>query len=232
MADWLAPLPQLLEGAQITAIVWFLGSLLSMMLALIGGIGRLSNRRWVRMLAGTYIEALRGTSVVVQMFWLFFALPIVLDVELSPLLAGVVALGMNVGAYGSEVVRGAIQAVPQGQWEAGTALGFSPTQQLRRIVLPQAVPMMLPPFGNLLIELLKGTALVSLITVTDLTQAAQIIRARTGETVQLYTTILIMYFLMAGAITVLMRRVESWAAIGDTGDAVEAVRDELPEPAV
>lgn len=228
MSAWLDPLPQLLEGAWVTVIIWFLAALLSGVLALVGGLGRLSDRRWVRMAAGTYIEALRGTSVVVQMFWLFFALPIVINVELSPMLAGVVALGMNVGAYGSEVVRGAIQAVPRGQWEAATALSFTATQRMQRVVLPQAVPMMLPPFGNLLIELLKGTALVSLITVTDLTQAAQLVRARTGETVQLYTTILIIYFLMAGAITLGMRWVERRAGIGGT----EPVSDTLPEPAV
>ncbi|MGI8876328.1 MAG: ectoine/hydroxyectoine ABC transporter permease subunit EhuC [Egibacteraceae bacterium] len=214
MAEIIGFLPQLLRGARVTLIVWSLAAVLSAVFALLGGLGRLSERRGVRWVAGAYIETFRGTSVLVQMFWFFFALPILLGIELSPITAGVLALAMNVGAYGSEVVRGAIQAVPKGQREAAIAVNFTPRQRMRRVILPQAVPMMLPPFGNLLIELLKGTALVSLISITDLTQAAQLLRSRTGATVELYLTILVIYFIIAFVITLGMRALERRAAIG------------------
>lgn len=229
MPGFLEYLPSLLRGAQVTVLIWALAAVLSAVFALIGGVGRLSSRRLVRWVSGAYIEVFRGTSVLVQMFWFFYALPILLGIELSPITAGVVALAMNVGAYGSEVVRGSIQAVPKGQYEAATAVNFTPMQRLRRVILPQAVPMMLPPFGNLLIELLKGTALVSLITVTDLTQAAQLLRARTGDTVVLFLEILVIYFVLAQIIAFVMRRVERKAAIG--GVAVKS-EERAREPAV
>lgn len=219
--------PQLLGAARTTLLVWVLAALFSAVLGLVGGVGRLSRRRLVRWISGSYIEFFRGTSVLVQMFWFFFALPILIGVELSPVTAGVLALGMNVGAYASEVVRGSIQAVPKGQYEAATAVNFTPMQRLRRVVLPQAIPMMLPPFGNLLIELLKGTALVYAITVVDLTGQAQLIRARTGDTVEVFTLILLIYFVMAQAIAFVMRRLEKRAAIGGRAPTEKT---HIPEP--
>jgi polar amino acid transport system permease protein len=161
----------------------------------------------VRLLAGAYIEFFRGTSVLVQMFWIFFALP-AFGVSMSALTAGVLALGLNVGAYGAEVVRGAVKAVPAGQVEAAIALNMRPMLRMRRVILPQAIVAMLPPMGNLMIELLKGTALVSLITLSDLTFQAQVLRSRTGDTLTIFVLVLIFYFLMAGVITVLVRLLE------------------------
>lgn len=220
--------PQLLRASRLTLLVWVLAALVSAFLALVGGVGRLSKRRVIRWISGSYIEFFRGTSVLVQMFWFYFAFPILIGVELPAVLAAVIALGMNVGAYGSEVVRGSIQAVPKGQLEAATAVNFTPMQRLRRVVLPQAIPMMLPPFGNLLIELLKGTALVFAITVTDMTGQAQLVRARTGDTVEAFTIILIIYFVFAQVIAFAMRRLEGAVTIGPKASRKKA---ELPEPA-
>lgn len=114
------------------------------------------------------MEVFRGTSALVQLFWFYFVLPM-FGMKLPALLVGIVVLGANAGAYGAEVVRGAILAVPAGQREAAVALNLTRARTIWRIILPQAVPAMLPPTGNLLIELLKNTALVSLITITDLT---------------------------------------------------------------
>src|SRR5690606_36179784 len=119
------------------------------------GLGRLSKVAPVRWLATAYVEKFRGTSALVQLFWVYFALPR-FGVEVSATLAGVLVLGLNGGAYGAEVVRSAIQAVPPGQREAARALGFSARQIRWRLVLPQAVGPMLPPAGNLVIELLKN----------------------------------------------------------------------------
>jgi polar amino acid transport system permease protein len=120
----------------------------------------------------------------------------------------VLALGLNVGAYGAEVVRGAIQAVPREQYEACTALNLTRFQELRHIILPQAFVLMLPTFGNNAIELLKGTAVVSLISLSDLTFQAQVMRAQTGSTAVPFLTILAIYFLFSTVISTAIRGLE------------------------
>jgi polar amino acid transport system permease protein len=197
----------LLHGVRITAEVAVCAIAVSLVVALIVGLGRLSTRRPVRWLSGIYIEFFRGTSVLVQLFWIYFALP-AFGVSLTAFTAGVVALGLNVGAYGGELVRGAVQAVPRGQVEAAIALNMSRTLRMRRVVLPQAVVALLPPMGNLMIELLKGTSLVGLITLNELTFQAQVLRSRTGDTVTIFVLVLIMYFLMSAVITVGVRLLE------------------------
>ena len=128
-----------------------------------------------------YIEVFRGTSLLVQLFWLYFALPIAgdmigINLRLPPVAAGVLALGLNIGAYGAEVVRGAIQAVNPSQYEAARALNFTPRQALWRIALPQAIPEMMPTFSNLAVQNLKDTALASLISLSDLALKAEQLR--------------------------------------------------------
>ena len=127
---------------------------------------------------------------------------------LTPFAAGVTVLALNTGAYGSEVVRGALAAVPRGQREAAAALNLSAARTLWRILLPQALPAMLPPAGNLAIELLKNTALVSLITITDLTFSAQLLRAESLRTAEIFALVLALYFAVALAITGVVRMLE------------------------
>ena len=141
-------------------------------MATIAALLRLYGAAPLRWLAVTYVEIFRGTSALVQLFWLFFVLP-QFGISMEPFTVAVLGLGLNVGAYGAEVVRGAIQGVQRGQWEATTALNMTRWQVLRRIILPQAFVAMIPPWGNLFIELLKSTALVSLITLSDLAFRAQ-----------------------------------------------------------
>jgi polar amino acid transport system permease protein len=175
-------------------------------------------------LSSVYIEFFRGTSVLVQMFWIFFALP-AFGVSLSPFVAGVVALGLNVGAYGGELVRGAVQAVPRGQVEAAIALNMRPSLRMRRVILPQAVVALLPPMGNLMIELLKGTSLVSLITLNELTFQAQILRSRTGATLTIFVLVLIMYFLMSQVIHLVV-----WALERRVSRGLDVGRQRRREP--
>ena len=160
-------LPELLRGALITVQVTLGGAVVAVIAALIAAISKMYGPGPVRWLAITYIETFRGTSALVQLFWLFFVLPN-FGILLDPLTVGIVALGLNIGAYGAEVIRGAINSVARGQWEAARALNITQMQALRRIILPQAFIAMIPPWGNLFIELLKATALVSLITKGDL----------------------------------------------------------------
>jgi polar amino acid transport system permease protein len=205
-------LPHLLKGLVVTLIVWSGSALLMLVCALVAGLARHSRDVIVRGLATTYVEVFRGTSALVQLYWFYFALPLLIGIQLDALVVGIVVLGLNAGAYGGEVVRGAIQAVPEGQQRAAIALNLDRGQTMRHVILPQAIPAMLPPLGNLLIELLKGTALVSMITVTDLTRAGLNIRDNTLQTTEIFLTLLVIYFLLSIGISTAMRRLERLAS--------------------
>lgn len=206
-------LPRLLDGVGVTVQLTLAGCALAIVAALLAGLGRVAHHRAPRAAAAVYVEVFRGTSALVQLFWFYFALPL-LGLRLDAFTAGVLVLGLNTGAYGAEVVRGALQSVPRGQWEAATALGFSRRQALRRIALPQATLAMLPPAGNLLIELLKNTALVSMITLHELTFQAKILRDDTLRTVEVFGLILVLYFLLAQLIRWGMTHLERRLAHG------------------
>jgi polar amino acid transport system permease protein len=210
LAELISPL---LRGAGVTAKITALAIVVALIVAFTVGLARRSHRRPVRFIAAAYVEVFRGTSVLVQMYWFFFALP-AFGLRLTPIAAGVLALGLNVGAYGAEVVRGAIQAVPRGQIEAAIALNMPGSLRMRRVVLPQALIAMLPPFGNLMIELLKGTALVSLITLSDLTFQAQVLRSSTGKTVAVFSLTLLFYLVMSLIITLVVRLLERRVSFG------------------
>jgi len=205
----------LLDGVLITLQVTGLAAVLGTVLALFGGIASLSPNPVLRWLTVLYVEVFRGVAAIILLYWVFFTVPLLFDVFLSPLQAGVLALGTNMGAYGTEIARGAIQAVPKGQTEASVALNLSGWQRLRHVILPQAVVTMLPPFGNLLIEVLKASALVSLITLRDLTWEGQNLRTlRTAESIDVFANVLVMYFVMSGAITLVVRQAERYFGRG------------------
>ncbi len=216
MGQWSGYLELILEGAIVTIQLTILGSALAFVMAFVAGLGRLSRHAALRWLATAYIEFFRGTSIFVQLFWAYFVLPF-LGVSLTPLQAGVLALGLNVGAYGAEVVRGAVQSVGREQHEAGIALNLTRFQAMRHVILPQAFVVMLPTFGNNVIELLKATAIVSLISLTDMTFQAQVVRAQTGNTAVPFLTILVLYFAMACVIAFSVRGLERRLARGLDG---------------
>ncbi|WP_298015552.1 ectoine/hydroxyectoine ABC transporter permease subunit EhuC [uncultured Castellaniella sp.] len=212
--DWLAYLTPLMMGARVTIELTLYSTILGGLFSFLFGIGRLSRNRPWRWTSIALIEVFRGTSLLVQLFWLFFALPVLgqalgIDLRLPPVVAGTLALSLNIGAYGAEVVRGAIQAVPRNQYEAAKALDFTPRQTLWRIALPQAVPEMLPSFSNLAVQNLKDTALVSLIGLGDMAFQAERIRNFTQDSVSVYTLLLLMYFGMALVLAGLMRTLET-----------------------
>jgi polar amino acid transport system permease protein len=207
-------LPELLRGAEVTVKVLLLSAVLAFCIAFVAGFGRLSRFAVVRFITAVFVELFRGTSLLVQMFFFFFALP-AFGIELSPFTAGVIALGLNYGAYASEIVRGAILAIPHGQTEAGIALNMTRWQRMRLVILPQAIRIMLPGFGNNLIELLKGTSLVSLITLADLTFQARVLKDNyVGNQVEIFTLLLLMYFVIALPLIFLSRWLEKKASKG------------------
>ncbi|WP_435057942.1 ectoine/hydroxyectoine ABC transporter permease subunit EhuC [Streptomyces sp. bgisy060] len=211
MSDFLSQLtrslPSLGEGITMTLLATVLSALLALLLAFALGLASRSPRVLLRGSARVVVEFFRGTSLYVQLFWLFFALP-VLGFRLEPLACAVLAFGLNYGAYGAEVVRGAVNAVPKAQWEATVALNMGPWLRMRRVILPQAWVQMIPPFNNLLIQLLKSTPLMSLVTITDLTFQMDQIRSTTGDTAAAYLTLLVVYFVIACAFTLMMNAVE------------------------
>ncbi len=205
----------MLATVQILAGAFALGIFLS----LVVGVGRLSDRRWVRGISFGFVEFARGISSIILLFIMVIAIPILLG-DMIPWLRGrsvavlgALALGVNMGGYGAEIIRGSILAIPKGQTEASIALNLNPTQRLRYVVLPQALRIILPPMGNLTIEILKGTALVSVVGGFDLMRATQnqiasmLARGAIGVTV-LFVNVLVIYFILAQGVNALFRLAE------------------------
>lgn len=189
-------LPKLASGALMTIGVMICATLLAAAISILFGLMRLSRNWAFQGPATVYIEFFRGTSLLVQLYWIYYVLPL-MGLTLTPFVSGVLALGLNFGAYGAEIVRGGIQSVPRGQWEAARALNLSVSQQMRSIIIPQTFPIVLPPVANLTVELLKATALVALISAVDLMFVAKQINATTWLSAQTFGTALLIYYVMA-----------------------------------
>jgi len=202
----------LLLGTVMTLKVLVCSIILYVIISMIFGLMRLSKNPIIQGTATVYIEFFRGTSLLVQLFWVYYVLPF-FGISLEAFTAGVVALGLNFGAYGAEIVRGGILAVPKGQWEAAFALNFSSSKRMKNIIIPQIFPIILPPAANLTVELLKATALVALVTVVDLTFEARQINSITWLSVQCFgTALLIYYFISRFALVPFLRWLEFLAA--------------------
>ena len=202
--------PQILDGVRTTVLATVLGALLALIIAFVFCLAQLAKVAVVRIVARVFVEFFRGTSLVVQLFWLAFVLPQLpypLGFRLDPLLVGVIALGLNYGAYAAEVVRGSINSVPKGQYEAISALSLSPVRGMFRVVIPQAWALMIPSLSNLWIQLLKGSAIVSSVTLYDLFFQIEQVRDRTG-TWFAYLFALVAYFVIAWVIVVIMNALE------------------------
>ncbi|MFL4476732.1 ectoine/hydroxyectoine ABC transporter permease subunit EhuC [Paeniglutamicibacter sp. ORCA_105] len=200
-------MPRLLDGILVTIQLTVLGGLAAFALSVALGLAATHPSKAARIPARIVIEFFRGTSLVVQLFWLFYVLPL-LGMDLHPLLVGVIGLGLNYGAYGAEVVRGSINSVSTGQWEATTALSMGAAQRMYRVIFPQAWALMIPSLNNLLIHLMKGTAIVSFITIADFTYHLDQLK-RVTDTVFAYGVVgLLSYFIIALVLTFLMNTLE------------------------
>ncbi|WP_299625086.1 ectoine/hydroxyectoine ABC transporter permease subunit EhuC [Pelagibius sp.] len=208
-----------LEAAEMTLKIVVVSMILTVIIAFATGIGRLSPWTPVRWLCISYVEIFRGTSALVQLFWLFYVLPL-FGPKIDPFTAGVLGVSLNVGAYAAIVVEASIRAVPKAQYEAAIALNMSSFNRMRRIILPQAIRIMIPPFGNLAIQLFKLTALVSFIGISDLTYTAYQLNQTTYLTVEVFTIVLFMYFAIGLSITIGMKLLEKHYSRGiRLGDA-------------
>jgi polar amino acid transport system permease protein len=197
-----------IDGTLITLGQFGLAALVAIVAALISGLMKMAHSKTVRAIAVVYIEIFRGTSLLVQLYWFYFVLPL-FGFTLEKFTVGFLTVGLCYGAYGAELVRGAIQSVPRGQWEAALALNMSPAKRMQRIILPQALVAILPPWGNLMIEILKGTALVALISVADLMFETRQVNNNTYLSAQAFGTALIIYYIFARfMVTPVMRWLE------------------------
>ncbi|WHX25230.1 amino acid ABC transporter permease [Virgibacillus halodenitrificans] len=200
-----------MKGINITITVLIASAFFGYLFAFIAGLCRLSNNIVLRKFTGFYVEIFRGTSLIVQLFWLYYAIPILFSIDLgSDWWAGVIAIALNYGAYMSEIVRGSILSVAKGQSEAATALNMSRFQRMRLVIFPQAVRMMLPEFGNYLIQMLKATSLVSLIGLHDILYYGDILRSSNlSQAPIVYLLVLVFYFILALPLIFLTRKMES-----------------------
>lgn len=200
--------PDLLRGALVTVEITACALALGCVLGLLVGIGRLNpKRRWLYGICTAYVAAIRGTPLLVQLFILFFGLP-QFGILLPAFVCGVIGLGIYSGAYVSEIVRGAIQSIDKGQMEAARSIGMSSGQAMRSVVLPQAVVRMIPPLGNEFIALIKNSALVSLLTIHDLMHEGQKIISVSYRSLEVYLAIAVVYFVLTGATTLVLRHIE------------------------
>ncbi len=210
---WTHYIPALVKGAEITIVVALVSTVLGGILSFVVGIARVEGGPILSKLALVYIEFMRGVPLLVKFFWLYYALPL-LGVSLDPMTTGITGLVLNISAYGAEVVRGGLKSVPDAQFEAARALNFSRAHVLLHIALPQAIVEMMPAFGNLAVQNLKDTALVSLISIADLTFQAQQLRNITLDSARIFTLTLIGYFIISLAIALAIRGIERWTRRG------------------
>lgn len=189
-------IPVLLEGLRITMIIALFSMFFALMIGVVIGIMSMSKFRLLRWPAKIYISFMRGTPLLVFLFILYYGIP-VLGVEFrSPIVAAIVGMSLNFAAYNAEVIRSAIMSVPRGQWEAAASLQLGYFQTLRRIIIPQATRIALPPTFNIFMDIIKGTSLASVITVHELLYSSRIVAGRTFDSMTMYITAAIIYWIV------------------------------------
>nr|WP_294661717.1 amino acid ABC transporter permease [uncultured Blautia sp.] len=201
-------IPTLLEGLKMTMLIAVLGILLGFVIGLLGGLARSGKNKILYRIAGVYVAIIRGTPLMVQALYLYFAIPMMLNFNLPAVTAGVLAIGLNSGAYISEIVRGAIQSIDAGQYEAGECLGLGKAQVMISIILPQAFKLMIPSLCNQFIISVKDTSLMTVIGVAEMTHQASQAVSSTFRTVEIYTALAIMYFLLNTLLSALLSQLE------------------------
>lgn len=209
--DWagvIVFLPALARGLWITLLVALVGLVIGFTLGVLAGLGRLNRLRPVAWLSVGYIELFRGTPVLVQAIWIYFALPLITGYTLPSLVAGIIVIGLNSGAYIAEIVRGAVQSIDPGQTEAGRSLGMSRGQTSLHVVWPQAFRRMIPPLGNQFIISIKDTSLLSVILVPELIFQGRLIAASHFNAVEIYTTVAAFYLVITLTLSRILTLVE------------------------
>jgi polar amino acid transport system permease protein len=199
--------PQMLQALAVTTLATIQGFIVAAVLGLFLALGRRSSVKLISWPVTAFIEFIRSTPLLVQLFIIYFGLP-QMGIELGPFVAGVLGLGLNVGAYNAETIRGGIISVPVGQTEAARSLGMSSALAMRRIILPQALRIIVPPLGNNFIILIKDTSLVSTITLVELTLTAQRFIGSTYKPFEMYLMAAVLYAVLTTTASLLLGRLE------------------------
>ncbi|MFD4818951.1 amino acid ABC transporter permease [Peribacillus butanolivorans] len=207
-------LPFLLKGAYYTLLITIISMFFGSIIAVIVAVAGLKGNKFIRWMARAYVSIIRGTPTLVQIIIVYYGLADY-GLNLQPLTAAYIALSISIGAYLSETLRGAIQSIPKGQYEAAYASGMSPYQTMRRIIFPQAIRVAIPPAGNTFIGMLKETSLVSVITVTELLRSAQLLIAQYYVYMPFYLAIALMYWIMSTGFSFVLERIEKRLSIYD-----------------
>lgn len=198
----------IVSGVITTILFTIVVIITGMLVGVIAGLGRVSSNRYLAGTLRAYVELFRCTPVLVQLIWFYYALPVLLGVELSPWMAAALALTLYGGAFYSEIVRGGIVSIDAGQTEAGQAIGMTRAQVMRRLILPQAFRRMTPPLVSQSIMQLKNTSLLSVLAVPDLVYQGQLIAHDTYRPLEIYTLVAVIYFIILFPATVLAKRLE------------------------
>jgi len=204
-----------LNGLGVTVGFTVVIVVLGLVFGLFGAFGSLSRFKAVRLVALTFIEAFRCTPILVQLIWFYYALPILAGVEMTPITASALALSLYGGSFYSEIIRGGIVSIDKGQPEAGAALGMTPGQAMRRIVLPQAIKRMIPALMNQSIIQFKNTSLVSVLAVPDLVYQSQVAAHDSYRPLETYTAVAVAYAAILIPLTILARRGEKRLAVSE-----------------
>jgi polar amino acid transport system permease protein len=189
-------LPSLLQGALLTITVSLIAFALAMVCGLATGLARMSRIWPLRVVAAIYIQFIRGTPLLLQLFFIYYVLPYA-GIVLTPFVSGVLGVTVNYTAYMAEVFRSGIQAIPKGQWEAGASVGMLRRLMLRRIILPQAIRIIVPSIGNFFVSIFKDSALVSVITMRDLMFSGQLLASATYKHFEIFTMVAVIYVLIS-----------------------------------
>ncbi|PRA81374.1 amino acid ABC transporter permease [Microbacterium sp. MYb66] len=201
-------LPLLMQGLGLTIYLAVVSLALATVIGLISGLMTLSKRVWLYGPARFYVNLIRGTPLLVQILFIYFGIPAVMNVKLSPIVAGIIAISFHIGAYVSEVFRAGIESVDKGQTEAGRSLGMTQFQTMRKIIIPQATRSMIPPMMNQFIMGVKDTSLLAVIGVAELTQRGQSIYAVNYRAFEILTLVALIYFILTYTLYRLSRVVE------------------------
>lgn len=201
-------IPLLLRGAGLTLEITALAVGFGLIIGLIASLAQLARTPLLRLPAKIYVDFIRGTPLLIQIFIIYFALPNILGHRIDPFFAAVTACSINSGAYVAEIFRGGIQSISQGQYRAGLSLGMTHAQTMRYIVLPQAFKRIIPPLGNEFIAMLKDSSLVSVIGFEELTRSGQLIIAETYGTLEIWSCVAIIYLVMTLTISRLVAVLE------------------------
>ena len=207
--------PLLLTGALVTIKITALSVALGVVIGLFVGIARICHVRVLRMLAAVYVDFLRGTPLLVQIFLIYFALPVITGQRVDPFFAAIASCGINSGAYVAEIFRAGIQSVDEGQMEAGRSLGMTWMQTMRYIIVPQAFKRVIPPLGNEFIALLKDSSLVSVIGFEELTRRGQLVIARTYGSLEIWLSVAVIYLVMTLTISRFVAYLERRFSVDD-----------------